>query len=67
VTETSRDTDLRAGTLSYRYEHQTFTASTHVSATGLTAIDGDDLVWEIALDPRGQWEAVVEVEVEHPF
>ncbi len=59
-----RNHDPAAGRLSFRYEHDPFSAETRVRATGEPTIDGDDLVWAVELTPRGEWRADVDVEVD---
>jgi glycogen debranching enzyme len=65
--QTRTESDAAAGRVSFVYEHETFTASTHVTGTGVSRIDGADLVWDVGLEPRGEWETAVEVEAEHPW
>src|SRR3954463_2695621 len=56
--------DASRGVLSFRYENPPFVASTRVTASGEPAIEGDDLVWQVELPPRGAWKTVIEVEAE---
>ena len=59
-------TDPDAGTISFRFANNAFEAATTVSAEGISRIEDTAFVWDIALDPRGEWQATVKVESEHP-
>jgi glycogen debranching enzyme len=58
--------DPDAGAISFRFANDGFKAATTVSADGISRIEDTAFVWDIALDPRGEWQATVKVESEHP-
>jgi glycogen debranching enzyme len=58
--------DPDAGAISFRFANDGFKAATTVSADGISRIENTAFVWDIALDPRGEWQATVKVESEHP-
>ncbi len=51
-----KEHDPATGFLSFHYVNPPFEAATHVQATGDPTIDGDDLVWQVELAPRGEWK-----------
>ena len=61
---TTKEHDPATGTLSFRYSNPPFEASTRLQATGDPAIDGDDLVWQVELEPHGTWKTAIEVIVD---
>jgi glycogen debranching enzyme len=50
--------------LAFRYRHETFETATSVHATQHCGLDGDDLVWQVEVEPLGVWETGVVVEFE---
>jgi glycogen debranching enzyme len=50
-------------TLHFHYENGPFLAETNVHSSQPAVIDGDDLVWELELQPRETWEVVVRATV----
>jgi glycogen debranching enzyme len=48
--------------LNFRYQHESFRAETTIKATPVAdRIDGDDLVWDLELPPRGEWQCELDV------
>ena len=47
--------------LAFRYRHESFEAATTVHSTQHCGLDGDDLVWDVKIDPLGVWETGVVV------
>jgi glycogen debranching enzyme len=62
--ETSTTHDPDHPRLAFRYRHETFQAATSVHATQHGRLEGDDLVWDVEVDPLGVWETGVVVEFE---
>jgi glycogen debranching enzyme len=56
-----RDHDTEGGVLGFRYEHETFRAATRVNPSLPGRLDGDDIVWDLRIDPLDEWHAGVEV------
>ncbi|MFN2544071.1 MAG: glycogen debranching N-terminal domain-containing protein [Actinomycetota bacterium] len=50
-------------TLHFHYENGPFLAETNVHASKAARIDGDDLVWDLELQPREEWEVTLRVTV----
>jgi glycogen debranching enzyme len=59
--------DAEGQRMSFHYAADGFEAAAHVRAPGAARIDGDAFVWDVALEPRGDWKTAVQVEVEHPW
>jgi glycogen debranching enzyme len=51
--------------LVFDYVHESFGATTMVASSEPGAIDGDDLVFDLDLEPRGTWETTVRVALKH--
>ncbi|MGH2766344.1 MAG: amylo-alpha-1,6-glucosidase [Actinomycetota bacterium] len=47
--------------LEFRYEHESFRAATRVHASVDGRVHGDDLVWDIRIEPLGEWHTGIEV------
>jgi glycogen debranching enzyme len=58
-----RSHDPANSTLGFDYEHETFRAATRVRSSQPARIDGDDLVWDLELEPLGTWHTGVLVTV----
>jgi glycogen debranching enzyme len=50
--------------LAFRYRHEAFQAATSVHATQHGRLEGDDLIWDVEVEPLGVWETGVVVEFE---
>jgi len=61
--DTSRAHDPDHPLLSFRYRHETFEAATNVHPSQHGRVDGDDLVWNVEIEPLGVWETGVVVGV----
>jgi glycogen debranching enzyme len=48
------------GHLHFEYEHEHFKAATQITSPDARA-DGDDLVWDVTIEPRGSWHTGVVV------
>ena len=54
--EITRDHAADGSRLTFRYRHDTFQAETTVNVSApADVVDGDDLVWNLELPPRGEW------------
>lgn len=49
--------------LGFRYEHRTFRAASRIHSSAPGRIEGDDLVFDLRLEPRGAWRTEVRVVV----
>ncbi len=49
--------------LAFEYEHVAFKASSRIHSTALGKIEGDELIFELALEPRGEWHTALLVSV----
>jgi len=56
--------DPRHTVLDFEYEHETFRAATKVHASVDGRIEGDDIVWDLRIEPLGEWHTGVEVLVD---
>ena len=53
----------KSGRLRFEYRHDTFHTATVVEATEPARTDGDDLVFDVALEPRRTWKTCVFVKL----
>jgi len=49
--------------LSFRYEHSVFKAASRIHSSENGRIDGDDMVFDVKLEARGDWDTTIEVAV----
>jgi glycogen debranching enzyme len=56
-----RDHDPDRGVLGFLYDHEAFRAATRVNPSIPGRLDGDDIVWDIRIEPLGEWHTGVEV------
>jgi glycogen debranching enzyme len=56
-----RDHDPDRGVLGFLYDHVAFRAATRVNPSIPGRLDGDDIVWDIRIEPLGEWHTGVEV------
>jgi glycogen debranching enzyme len=59
----TRHHDAGRALLHFAYAHEDFRAATRVHSSTHCRVDGDDLVFDLALGPRGSWETDVRVAV----
>jgi glycogen debranching enzyme len=57
----SREHDPKRGLLGFGYEHETFRAATKVNPSIPGRIEGDDIVWDLRIEPLDEWHTGVEV------
>jgi glycogen debranching enzyme len=57
---TTRNHEPERGHLHFGYEHEMFKASTQITCAD-ARVDGDDLVWDLRIEPRGVWETGIVV------
>ncbi len=50
--------------LEFGYEREAFRVGTRVHSSQPGRLEGDDLIWDLRLDPRGEWHTGVEVLVD---
>ena len=48
------------GHLHFEYEHEHFKAATQITSSD-ASVDGDDLVWDVSIEPQGMWHTGVVV------
>jgi len=51
------------GALVFTYRHGEFTAMSRVHSSEPARLDGDDLVFDVSLEPRGTWKSRIQVEM----
>lgn len=56
-----REHDPDRGLLGFVYEHETFRAATKVNPSIPGRIEGDDIVWDLRIEPLDEWHTGVEV------
>jgi glycogen debranching enzyme len=56
-----REHDPERGLLGFDYEHETFRAATKVNPSIPARIEGDDIVWDLRIEPLDEWHTGVEV------
>ena len=60
----TKSTDHDAHSLTFSYVHETFTAATRVLSSETPRVEGDDLVFDVHLQPRGGWKTRILVTVQ---
>jgi glycogen debranching enzyme len=56
-----REHDPDRGLLGFGYKHETFRAATRVNPSIPGRIEGDDIVWNLRIEPLDEWHTGVEV------
>jgi glycogen debranching enzyme len=56
-----RDHDPGRGVLGFTYEHEAFRAATRVNPSVPARIEGDDIVWDLRIEPLDEWHTGVEI------
>ncbi|MGH2678242.1 MAG: glycogen debranching N-terminal domain-containing protein, partial [Actinomycetota bacterium] len=56
-----REHEPERGLLGFGYEHETFRAATKVNPSIPGRIEGDDIVWDLRIEPLDEWHTGVEV------
>jgi glycogen debranching enzyme len=56
-----REHDPDHGLLGFGYKHETFRAATRVNPSIPGRIEGDDIVWDLRIEPLGEWHTGIEV------
>src|SRR5439155_1731982 len=59
--ELRSDHDPAHGLLHFDYRNRGFRCATRIHSSKHGRLDGDDMVWDVELGPRGEWETTIRV------